>query len=99
MVKSLKQALNKASKSDSIETKIAKFLASYRNTPHLITGRTPAEVLLGCSHRTHLSLIHPCMSQRMSISLEERVGDKPPLTFTNGQAVLLKDLRPTAASK
>ena len=78
MVKSLKQALNKANKSDTIETKIAKFLASYRNTPHSITGRTPAEVLLGRSPRTRLSLIHPCMSQRMSITTEERVGDKSP---------------------
>lgn len=49
MVESLKQSLSKANKSDSIETKIAKFLASYRNTLHLITGRTPAEVLLGRS--------------------------------------------------
>ena len=99
MVKSLKQALNKANKSDTIETKIAKFLASYRNTPHSITGRTPAEVLLGRSPRTCLSLIHPCMSQRMSITIEERVGDKAPRAFKTGQAVLLRDLRPTAASK
>ena len=76
MVKSLKQALSKASMSDSIETKIAKFLAGYRNTPHSITGRTPAEVLLEGSLRIHLSLIHLCMSQRMSITIEDRVGDK-----------------------
>ena len=62
MVKSLKQALNKANKSDTIEAKIAKFVASYRNTPHSITGRMPAEILLGRSPRTCLSLIHPCMS-------------------------------------
>lgn len=35
------------SMSDSIEIKIAKFLAGYRDTPHSITGRMPAEVLLG----------------------------------------------------
>ena len=40
MVKSLKQALNKASKKDTTETKIAKFLMSYRNTPHPVTGKT-----------------------------------------------------------
>ena len=71
MVKSLKQALNKASKKDTTETKIAKFLMSYRNTPHSVTGKTPAEVLLRRSPRTRLSLIHPCMSQRMSIATEE----------------------------
>ena len=47
MVKSLKEALNKASKNDSIKKKIAKFLAGYRNIPHSITQKTFAEVLLG----------------------------------------------------
>ena len=47
MVRSLKQALNKAHRSDSIESKIAKFLAAYRATPHSVTGRAPAELLLG----------------------------------------------------
>ena len=70
-----------------------------RNTPHSITGRTPAEVLLGRSPRTRLSLIHPCMSQRMSIAIEERVGNKSPRTFTVGEAMLLRDLCPSAASK
>ena len=78
MVKTLKQALNKSTKSDTMETKIAKFLTSYRNTPHSVMGRTPAEVLLGRSPRTRLSLIHPCMSQRLSVATEERVGDQSP---------------------
>ena len=89
MVKSLKQALSKASTSESIEMKIAKFFASYKITPHSITGRTPAEVQLGRTPKTRLSLIHPCMSQRMFIAIEERVGNKSPRTFTVGEAVLL----------
>ena len=63
MVRSLKQALNKACRSDSIETKIAKFLAVYRSTPHSVTGRAPAELLLGRLPRTRLLLIHPCVSR------------------------------------
>lgn len=39
------------------------------------------------------------MSQRMSIAIEERVGDKFPQMFKVGEAVLLRDLHPTAASK
>ena len=39
------------------------------------------------------------MSQRMSITIEERVGDKSPRAFKTGQAVLLRDLRSTATSK
>ena len=70
MVKTVKQALNKASKGDSIEAKISKLLASYRNTPHsdqAHTSRNPP----GRAPRTRLSLFHPCMAQQMSIAAEE----------------------------
>ena len=99
IVRSVKQALNKASKLDTIETKIAKFLASYRNTPHSVMCRTPAEILLGRAPRTWLSLVHPCLSQRMAVATEERIGSHSPRTFEPGQAVYLRDLRPSAASK
>ena len=99
MVRSLKQALNKAHKGDSIETKVAKFLASYRSTPHSIMGRVPAEILLGKLPRTHLSLIHPCTAQRMSIAMEKQVGHKSPRLFEVGQAVLLRDLRLNAPQR
>ena len=99
ILRSVKQALNKASKLDTIETKIAKFLSSYRNTPHSVTGRTPAEILLGHAPRTRLSLVHPCLSQRMAVATEEHVGSHSPRTFEPGQAVYLQDLRPSATSK
>ena len=65
MVRSLKQALNKAHRTDSIESKTAKFLATYRATPHSVTGKALAELLLGKLPRMRLSLIHPCVSQRV----------------------------------
>ena len=99
MVKTVKQALNKASKGDSIEAKISKFLASYRNTPHSVTGHTPAEILLGRAPRTRLPLVHPCIAQRMSIAAEERVESQSPRTFANGQAVYVRDLRPCVSGK
>jgi len=43
MVKTVKQALNKADKGDSIEAKISKFLASYRNTSYSVTGHSSGE--------------------------------------------------------
>jgi len=88
MVKSLKQALFKANKNDTLETKVAKFLSSYRNIPRSVTGRILAKVLLGRSPRTRLSIVHPCMSQRMSVALEEWVGGKSPQNFEIGQAYL-----------
>ena len=99
MVKSLKQALNKAHRSDSMETKIAKFLATYRATAHSVTGKAPAEILLQRLPRTRLSLIYPCMPRRMSITLEQRVGHRPPILFNEGQDMLLQDLRPNAPQK
>ena len=99
MVKSLKQALNKAHRSDSMETKIAKFLATYRATLHSVTGKSPAEILLQRLPRTRLSLIHPCMPRRMSVTVEQRVGHRPPRLFNEGQEVLLRDLRPNAPQK
>ena len=63
LVKSLEQTLSKALTTDSMETKVAKFLASYRFTPHTVTCRTPAEILLGRLPRTRLSLIHVCHSE------------------------------------
>ena len=92
IVKSLKQALRKAPKSDNMETKISQLLASYRSTPYSVTGRTPAEIILGRLPRTRLLLIHPCLSQRMSIAIGERVGHKTPRNFDKGQKVLLRDL-------
>ena len=74
-VRTVKQALDKSDKSLSMESKIAKFLAAYRNTPHVITGKTPAELLLKRSPQTCLSLIHPCVGNQMKIVAEKGVGE------------------------
>jgi len=37
------------------------------------------------------------MAQRMSIVTEEQVGNQSPQTFSDGQAVYLRDLRPNAS--
>ena len=63
-----------------------------------MTSHTPAEVLLGRVARTRLSLVHPCMAQRVSVATEDRVGSQSPRTFVDGQAVYLRDLRPSATS-
>ena len=39
------------------------------------------------------------MAQRMSVSTEDRVGSQSPRTFAVGQAVYLRDLRPSATSR
>ena len=64
-----------------------------------MTGCTPAEILLERAPRTRLSLVHPCIAQRMSIVAEERVGNQSPRTFVDGQAVYVCDLRPCVSGK
>ena len=99
LVKSVKKFLEKADKSTSIQTQISKFLASYRNTPHSVTGRTPAEILLGRSPRTRLSLVHPCLSDHLTQKAEANVGTKQPRQFKENQKVVVRDFRPHRPAK
>ena len=99
MVKLVKKSLEKNKTCDSLQTKITKFLSSYRNTPHTVTGRTPAEVLLGRAPRTRLSLVHPCLSNTLSAKAEMKVGSTPLRNFDEGQEVLVRDHRPNTKVK
>ena len=40
-------------------TQLANFLYAYRNTPHTVTGETPALLFFETKPRTKLSLIQP----------------------------------------
>ena len=101
MVKTVKQALskNKITKDATIETHIARFLASYRNTRHATTARTPAELLFNRAPRTRLSLVHPCTPQRVEQTVEGHIGDHQPRQFSENSDVMIRDLRPNATSK
>ena len=77
-VKMVKLALDKQDRSLSIESRIAKVLAAVRNTPHVTTGKTPAELLLKRLPRTRLLLIHPCVEHRLQTIAEQAVGDCQP---------------------
>ena len=88
MLKTVKHALSKAkiSKDVTIETHIARFLATYRNTRHTTTVRTPAEHLFNRTPRSRLSLVHPCASQRVEQSVELKVGGHKPRSFVANDA-------------
>ena len=76
MVKIVNQSLSKNmfTKDTTVETHIARFLASYHNTCHSTTARTPAELLFNRAPRTHLSLVHPCTPQCLEHTLEKASG-------------------------
>ena len=98
-VRTVKQALDKSDKSWSVESAIAKILAAYRNTPHITTSKTPAELLLKRLPRTRLSLIHPCVEHRMQSVAEQTIGEHQPRVFKERQPVALMDFRPNATTK
>ena len=101
MVCTVKQVLSKCkiSANATLETHIAQFLASYRNTCRTTTSRTPAELLLCRTPQTCLSLIHPCASQRMEETVKNQVGSHQLRHFSVDSNVLVRDLRPTATDK
>jgi len=58
MVQSFKEGM-KRQRSGSIETRMARFLFAYRNTPHSTTGMSPAMLLFNRPLRSHLDLLKP----------------------------------------
>ncbi len=56
----------------SMETKLARFLFTHRNTPHCVTGQTPSELLLGRKVKTILSRLHPDLSQTVAYRQEKQ---------------------------
>ena len=71
-------------------TAVAQFLAKYRTTPCVTTGRAPAELLLGRLPRTKLSLLKPNLQARMHSETKANVSR----SFVTGQPVMVRDLRP-----
>lgn len=82
----------------SPQHRLAKFLFTYRNTPHTVTERTPAEMFLKRQPRTRLSLLKPDMSAvvakhqlQQKKAHDKRV--KTLRTFSLGERVLVRDFR------
>ncbi|KAJ8333706.1 hypothetical protein SKAU_G00410250 [Synaphobranchus kaupii] len=57
-VQTLKQALRKTT-GGFLKTRLARFLATYRFTPHTTTGVSPAEMMFGRRVRTRWDLLRP----------------------------------------
>lgn len=63
----LKQMLhdNKQNHTRTLQHRIDSFLFAYRNTPHTMTGMSPAEAMFKFKPRTHLSLLKPHLADQM----------------------------------
>ncbi|XP_014667918.1 PREDICTED: uncharacterized protein K02A2.6-like [Priapulus caudatus] len=63
-VQSFKEGM-KRMQTDSLQTRLTRWLANYRLTPHSTTGRSPAELLLRRRPKSRLDLVHPRTSTRV----------------------------------
>ncbi|KAI4890378.1 hypothetical protein NFI96_005277, partial [Prochilodus magdalenae] len=88
-VQTLKVGLKKA-KGETIETKLSRFLFSYRITPHATTGVSPAELL-----RSTFDLLLPDLQTKMRSKQlkqkENRDGQTKLRHFTRGDKVLARN--------
>ena len=65
-VLTFKHALNAMKgESGSVNKKLAKFLLAYRNTPHSVTGQTPANLFMMRTLRSRLDLLKPDVAKRI----------------------------------
>ena len=58
----------------SLVTRLARFLLTYRTTPQVSTGRSPAELLYGRTLRTRLDLLRPDRAQSVS-DYQQQMGE------------------------
>ena len=77
--------------------RLANFLYAYRNTPHTVTGVTPASLFLKRSPRTKLSLLYPNLAENIEHQQrqQKKFHDSPKPTlreFNIGDRVQIKNL-------
>ena len=99
-VQILKQALrtSKIEPGKSLQLRLSRFLFSYRNTPHTVTGQTPAELFLKRTPRTRLSLLHPNLAQHVEehqtkVKQQHDAGRSKTRGFLPGDMVLVRKFR------
>lgn len=78
--------------------RLARFLFSYRNTPHTVTERKPAELFLRRQPRTRLTLLKPDLSETVvKHQLQQKKGHdrhtKPVRHFDEGERVKVRNFR------
>ena len=92
-VRTFKEAMRVVKNEPGTQTeKLARFLLSYRTSPHSATGCPPAEILMGRRLRTRLELLRPDLSARIE-QKSRRFDPMIKRSFEIGEPVLAKDYR------
>ena len=98
MNRNVKQWLDKQAKGFKFSRAISEFLKTYRNVPHTVTKRTPAEINFGRALCTHLSMVLPNMTEWVKQRFQYH-GNTTSRTFSVGDRVWVRDFRPSAVHK
>ena len=67
VVQTFKQGMKKQG-DGSVDTKLARFLLSFRITPQSTTGESPAPLRWGRSLKSHLDLLRPDVATRVHLA-------------------------------
>ena len=97
MVKNVKNHLKKdlPDSKVNISRSMSTFLSTYRNIPHTVTNKSPADLILIQAPRTRLSLTSPNVFQRVKGQLQPKPRQQEKRReFGVGDSVLVRDLRP-----
>ena len=89
-VRTFKESL-KSMKEGNIDTKLCRFLFTYRITPQTTTGFSPAELLFGRRLRSALTLLRPDRRARMEDEKSRLEDSKKLRSFQLGDDVLAKN--------
>ncbi|PFX12271.1 Uncharacterized protein K02A2.6 [Stylophora pistillata] len=93
-VQSFKNAMKSETEVTSLNIKLARFLLTYRNTPHSTAGEPPSQLFLGRRLRTRLDLLKPDLFiQVNNRQIEQSVAKSGSVTrnFCNGQRVIARN--------
>lgn len=95
-VKSLKRGLNKAMNDpknvkETMETIVARYLFAYRNTPHSVTGESPAKLMFNRKLRTRLDMLKENYRDKNIERQIENYPGKRRIEFVIGDLVWVKD--------
>ena len=94
-VQTVKEYLKKPS-SETLQSRLSRFLFRYRITPHTTTGVSPAELLMGRRLRSRMDLVLPNLAQRVATQQEKQAAYRNKhtqvKTFDKDDKVFVRDL-------
>ena len=89
--KSAMRKMNSSPSTDSLRTRLNRFLFAYRTTPQTTTETSPAELLMNRKPATKLSLIKPNFQRRIFTKTGTNLPDVNARSFTCGEEVWMRN--------